>query len=134
MTTSVFIAAANALITLSSAVVMIYYIRMLTSGLLKTELERCMAVGVAGLAGTWMIHRAYWVVQRYLESSESTGPVASAMYDDYSIITVVPLLFVTFFYGFHLSPVLNRVYGEKWRLRWMMTIISCFAIAVIALS
>lgn len=77
-----------------------------------------MMVGIALFAGGWGIQRMYWAVNRSLESL-GNDYLLTTLYKDTSWITLIPLAMVVLGGAFLLEPLLSRLFGKAYLIKYL---------------
>lgn len=77
-----------------------------------------MTSGIILFAGGWGIQRLYWAVNRSIESL-GNNYLLTTLYTSTSWITLVPMSMVVLGGAFLLQPVLSRLFGRAYLVKYM---------------
>lgn len=115
------LAALNIIIASISAIIAItFVIKAVRNGISMDVLT--LTLGIAAYAGGWSLHRAYWAVNRTLESAGAEYTLTH-LYRISSWITTIPMVIIIIGAGMILEPLLAGVYGRNWLVKYIATVV-----------
>lgn len=97
-----------------------------------SKASKNMLTGIALFAGGWSLQRAYWAVGRSLEAM-GADYIHSFIYTTSSWITIIPLSVALIGAGLIMAPVLETIYGERWKLKYIITMLASWLILALLL-